>query len=59
MEGRNKCIRLGITVLKFGVVNCFMVRGENCVLPKKLIEKSRECHNHKRQPTLDTKRKRK
>ena len=51
MEGRNKCIRLGITVLKFGVVNCFMVRGENCALQKKLIEKSRECHNHKPQPT--------
>ena len=26
---------------------------------KKLIEKSRECHNHKPQPTPDTKRKRK
>ena len=26
---------------------------------KPLIEKSRECHNHKRQPTSDTKRKRK
>ena len=26
---------------------------------KKLIEKSRECHNHQPQPTTDTKRKRK
>ena len=26
---------------------------------KKLIERSRVCHNHKPQPTLDTKRKRK
>ena len=28
-------------------------------LSKKLIEKSRECHNHKPQAPLDTKRKRK
>ena len=28
------------------------------IYSKKLIEKSRECHSHKPQPTLDTKRKR-
>ena len=29
------------------------------IFQKKLIEKSRECHNHKPQPTPDSKRKRK
>ena len=29
------------------------------IMSKKLIEKSRECHSHKPQPTPDTKRKKK
>ena len=32
---------------------------DSCNFTKRLIEKSRECHNHKPQPTPDTKRKRK
>ena len=39
-----------------------MILLTSCLLyctPKKVREKSRECHNHKRQPFPDTKRKRK
>ena len=38
---------------------CFQCKKGYNTKEKKLIEKSRECHNHKLQPTPDTKRKRK
>ena len=33
--------------------------ADNVKVVRKLIDKTRECHNHKQQPTTDTKRKRK
>ena len=35
------------------------MRKKSEIIKEKLIEMSRVCHNHKPQPTLDTKRKRK
>ena len=37
----------------------WMISRPNCFIEEKLIEKSRDCHNHKQQPIPDNRRKRK